>query len=493
MQAHRTRSHVRPLDPVRPRSASATQARPLAAGRTGTKVVPTARFAEARRLLVSAASAVVPGLGQLVDGRRTAGLRLLLPMLVLAAIVALVVAIVPRLELVAMLIDPAVLRLVLALSLVVMAWRMVAVVHAFFGPAYRRRPGLVGIAGLALILGIVAAPHVVAHWYGSAAESAFGRFFSGEVDLASGGRSAQDAAAAAAIAPEAGERLNVLIVGTRKTAPLTDTMMLASVDLELGTVSLVSIPRDLVDVPLGNGDVFGPKLNSLYQYAAGHRAEFPQGPMRALQDAVGALLGVRVHYYAEADFVGFVRMVDLAGGVDVVNPNAIEDPRYDGEGLGKRGFSLAAGPHHLDGWEALAYVRSRLGLADSDFTRAARQQEVLVALRERFMGPGGSLFFQLPELLDIFGDTVRTDVPPSLLPKLALAAESIDGQSAVRVVIQKPLVKGAHRSPYGSVQVPNLAKIRAMAAAVLPPPGTAPSPWPLPKGTKAPAGPSPSP
>jgi hypothetical protein len=122
-------------------------------------------------------------------------------------------------------------------------------------------------------------------------------------------------------------------------------MMLASVDLQLGTVSLVSIPRDLVDVPLGNGDVFGPKLNSLYQYAAGHRNEFPQGPMRALQDAVGALLGVRVHYYAEADFVGFVRMVDLAGGVDVVIPRAIEDPRYDGEGLGARGFSLAAGPH----------------------------------------------------------------------------------------------------------------------------------------------------
>jgi hypothetical protein len=141
-----------------------------------------------------------------------------------------------------------------------------------------------------------------------------------------------------------------------------------------------------------------------------------------------------------------------------VNPRAIEDPRYDGEGLGSRGFSLAAGPHHLGGWEALAYVRSRLGLVDSDFTRAARQQEVLVALRERFMGTGGNLFFQLPAILDIFGDTVRTDVPPSLLPKLALAADSIDGSSAVRVVIQKPLVKGAI-APAG-YRVPNIARIR---------------------------------
>ena len=433
---------------------------------------------------------MIPGLGQLVDGRREAGLRLLVPALVGAAIVALMVAVIPRLELVATLVDPSILRIALALSLLAMAWRMIAVVHAFFGPAYPRRPGLIGIAGLALILGLVAAPHALAHWYGSAAELAFGRFFSGEIDLAAGGRG--PAAAAAALAPDDGERLNVLIIGTRRTAPLTDTMMLASVDLELGTVSLVSIPRDLVDVPLGNGDVFGPKLNSLYQYAARHADEFPQGPMRALQDAVGALLGVRVHYYAEADFVGFVRMVDLAGGVDVHNKRLIDDPRYDGLGLQGRGFRLEPGDHHLDGDEALAYVRSRLGVGDSDFTRAARQQEVLVALRDRLMG-GGGLLFQLPELLDIFGDTVRTDLPPSMLPRLAAAAEGIDGASAVRVVIQKPLVHGEHRRPYGSVQVPDLKKIRAMAKIVLPAPGTPPSPWPAPKATKAPANPSPSP
>jgi LCP family protein required for cell wall assembly len=490
LQAQRTRSQARPLAQARPRAPIVSHARPLADGRARSRDAADVGPGEARRLLVSGASAIVPGLGQLLDGRRDAGLRLAIPALVLAAFVALLVAIVPRLQLVATLVDPAILRIALASSLVVMAWRMLAVVHAFFGPAYPRRPGILGVAGLALILGIVAAPHALAHWYGSAAESAFGRFFSGEVDLAGGAKGAM--APAAAIAPQDGERLNVLIIGTRRTAPLTDTMMLASVDLKLGTVSLVSIPRDLVDVPLGNGDTFGPKLNSLYQYAASHPAAFPKGPMRTLEDAIGALLGVRVHYYAEADFVGFVRMVDLAGGVDVHNTRLIDDPRYDGLGLKGRGFRLEKGDHHLGGYEALAYVRSRQGVGDSDFTRAARQQEVLVALRSRLMG-GGHLLFQLPELLDIFGDTVRTDVPPSLLPQLAAAAEGIDGASAVRVVIQKPLVHGERRSPYGSVQVPDLKKILAMAKVVLPAPGSAPSPWPVPKASKAPASPSPSP
>jgi LCP family protein required for cell wall assembly len=255
--------------------------------------------------------------------------------------------------------------------------------------------------------------------------------------------------------------------------------MLASLDRSLGTISLVSIPRDIVDAPLGDGRTFAPKLNSLYSYADRHPKDFPKGGLRTLEDAVGALLGVRVHAYAEMDFTAFVRAVDLAGGVDVHVAQAIEDPVYDGYGFakGSRGFTLTTGDHHLDGVTALAYARSRYGVGGSDFLRAARQQEILVALKSK-LTRSGSLFFQLPELLDIFGDTVRTDLPPSLLPQLAAVADGVGGNGIVRVVIQKPLVHGERRSPYGSVQVPDLAKIRAMAAAVLPDPGTAATSWP---------------
>src|SRR5262249_59201990 len=121
-------------------------------------------------------------------------------------------------------------------------------------------------------------------------------------------------AGGAVSAPADDERVNVLVIGRRNDSPLTDTMMLVSIDRTLGTATLVSIPRDMVDVPLGNGDTFSMKLNALYGYVERHPDQFPNGAMRTLKDAVGALLGIRVQYYADMRFDGFVRMVELAGG-----------------------------------------------------------------------------------------------------------------------------------------------------------------------------------
>ncbi len=295
--------------------------------------------------------------------------------------------------------------------------------------------------------------------------------------------------------PHPGERINILLVGIDKrgdrTATLTDTMMVASIDPIGHTVSLVSVPRDLIDTPLGNGDTFGPKLNSLLGYADRNPKLFPNGGLRTLQDAIGALLGITIHYHAELDFKGFIKMVDAVGGVDIVAPRDFEDPKYDGYGTGGvKGFSITAGPHHLDGAAALAYARSRKALGESDFTRQARQQQILVALRSK-VTKGGSLLFQLPELLDAVGQTIRTDVPVDRLPDLAAILDEVGKNDVTTVVIRSPLVK-AKVTQFGDSQAPNLTKIRAMAAALFSQPGTAPVPWPTPKPTKAPkATPSP--
>ena len=89
---------------------------------------------------------------------------------------------------------------------------------------------------------------------------------------------------------------------------------------------------------------------------------------------------------------GFIAMVDAVGGVDVKVKKGFEDPKYDGYGTDQRGFSITAGEHHLNGIEALAYARVRKAKGESDFTRAARQQEILAALRKKAMS-GGSLFW----------------------------------------------------------------------------------------------------
>ena len=80
-------------------------------------------------------------------------------------------------------------------------------------------------------------------------------------------------------------------------------MMVASLDPVGKTVSLLSVPRDLVDMPLGDGNVFGPKLNSLLAYADATPTSSRRAASRTLEDAIGALLGIPIHYYARIDFV----------------------------------------------------------------------------------------------------------------------------------------------------------------------------------------------
>ncbi len=164
---------------------------------------------------------------------------------------------------------------------------------------------------------------------------------------------------------------------------------------------------------------------------------------------------------------------------------------YDGYGLPTKGFRLTKGIHHLTGAEALAYARIRKGAGETDFTRAARQQEVIVALRSS-VSSGGSLFWRLPTLLDAVANTIRTDVPTARLPELAAIVDEVASRDVVRVVIGHPLVTSAN-TRYGSSQVPNVARIQKVAARLFSTPGTAPIPWPTPKATKAPkASPTPA-
>jgi len=91
----------------------------------------------------------------------------------------------------------------------------------------------------------------------------------------------------------------------------------------------------------------------------------------------------------------------------------------------------------LDGRLALAYARSRQGVGDSDFTRAARQQQLLIALRNKLTSP--EMVTQLPKLLQIAGDTIRTSVPTERLDEFIGMARSVKGDAIQRVVITYPI------------------------------------------------------
>jgi LCP family protein required for cell wall assembly len=374
---------------------------------------------------------------------------------------------------------PDTLRTLLVLDVVVLVWRLAAVVHAFADRRYPRQTGRLGAVGLAVVVVLVALPHGIAGLYGANAFTTFEKVFGGPSAGAVGGAN-DDPGSTAGPTPQAGERINILLIGIdagpNRTQALTDTLIVVSLDPVGKSVTMLSIPRDLVDVPLGNGTTFAPKINSLLGWANRHKPDFPQGGTRALEDSIGALLGIPIHYYAKVDLGGFVAMVDAVGGVDIKVTKPLFDPNYGGFGVGP-GWSIQPGLRHLDGANALAYARIRKSAGESDFTRAARQQQVLVALRDQAVK--NDLLVGLPKLLQAIGDAVRTDLPPARLPEFAAFAEEIGGDQTTQVVLTSPMVKsGGANNPYGSVVVPVPSRIRQMVAVIFPPPGTPPGVWP---------------
>ncbi len=455
-----------------------------------TRIEPDTRPTDLRRLAAAALSAVIPGLGQLFNGRRRLAALFLVPSLILIVLGVLIVRGQSPARLAAWVVSPQVMGSLLTLNVILLVWRLVACGQAFLDTRRTGPTGRLGVIGIVVIAIAVVVPHLVVYRYGTILSDTFDKVFAGAVLGASDVSGARSGPV-----PAEGARVNVLLLGVdkrgKRTENLTDTMMVASLDPVGHTVSIVSIPRDLVDTPLGNGDVFGPKLNSLMSYADRNPGQFPDGGIRTLEDALGALLGIPIHYYARLDFAGFIKMVDAVGGVDVTVAQGFEDPKYDGYGVGERGFSITAGDHHLDGATALAYARSRKGIGQSDFTRQARQQQILMALRNQATR-GGSLLFELPDLLDAVGDTIRSDVPIERLPELAAILEEVGRKAVTSVVIRAPLVK-AKSTRYGDSQVPDLARIRAVAAALFTEPGVDPAPWPTPKPTKPPKPPKATP
>lgn len=427
------------------------------------------RPGDGRRLVAAFASSLVPGAGQLVNGRLRPALLFAIPAILLAIVAWLIAQSDRPTMILARMIAPTVLGVLLVANVLVLAWRAVAVLHAFTDRRYPRLPGLTGVVGVALVLLVTAIPHVAAWSYGTAAQSMFANIFAG-----SAARSISSAPP-----PAATERLNVLLVGVDsgpgRTEALTDSMIVVSLDPVGRTVSMLSVPRDLANVPLGNGNVFGPKINSLMSFADRHPADFPGGGLRALEAAVGALLGIPIHYYARVNLHGFVGMVDAVGGVNITVRKALADPNYGGFGVGP-GWSIQPGPHHLSGAEALAYARIRKSAGESDFTRADRQQELLVALRDRAVSAG--ILFRLPTLLDAVGATVRTDLPPDRLPELAALAEQIGGSATTKVVLGPPQIKSGGTTKYGAIYVPVPDRIRAMVKVLFGPPGMDPT-WPV--------------
>lgn len=443
-------------------------------------------------------SAVLPGLGQLWLRQGRLALAFGLPIVLLVAgVVAAVTVQGPARAATSLLAEDALWGL-LGLQVLLLGWRLAASGAALFdqrfGPFRRRDPLLLAVLALAIV-----APQAWALTATNALRLAAAEIFVDDGSGAGAWRPPSPSPGPSSAASTAGpsaepaatpavERVNVLVLGVdagvgRRTF-LTDTMIVVSLDTVAGAVSMLSIPRDMVDVPLPDGTVFPAKINGLVSWARHNPSQFPGADGQGydvLMGALGTLLDIRIDLYAQVTLGGFVSVVDRLGGVDVNVRRAFCDPGYREYGY-PNGFSIRAGLHHLDGQAALAYARVRKASGESDFTRAARQQEILSGIRDAIVH---GRFLQDPVgLLDAIGRTITTNVPRSMLPDLAAWATEVDRADTFRAVVSHPLVKSGFDAR-GSIQIPDVPAIRALAAALFPPAGTLPDsaarvPEPLP-------------
>lgn len=216
------------------------------------------------------------------------------------------------------------------------------------------------------------------------------------------------------------ERVNVVVVGVDKRDDdefaRTDTIILISIDPVGKTIGMMSLPRDLkVTIPGYGID----KINAAYAF--GERDKRVGGGAGLLQRTIKANLQIDVPYYGEVNFRGFERIVDTFGGVTVDPPVPIVDNEYPTETYGYTSLYFPAGLQHLDGKAALQYARTRH--ADSDFGRSQRQQEIILALRQQALK--ANLIDQFFPLLEILGDSVRTNLPRDEVPALVNLVSTI--------------------------------------------------------------------
>ena len=147
----------------------------------------------------------------------------------------------------------------------------------------------------------------------------------------------------------------------------SDTLMLIHISGDRSRVTVVSLPRDSWVLIPGHG------MNKI-------NAAFGLGGPRLTVATVERATGLTVNDFIEVNFLGFVKVIDALGGVNICLPQAVDDP--------DSGLHLSAGLHHVNGVTALKYARDRHSFAASDLARITDQQSLLASLLQEAVSSG---------------------------------------------------------------------------------------------------------
>ena len=515
--------------------------------------------------LAAVLSAVIPGAGQWYGGRVWRALLVFLPTLLLVAVTA---AFWSRgaVRIVELLVQPAGLWTLLAVSLGILLWRVLVVIDAFRVAGGGARPGWLAVVVLSVTLVAVAAPHVVFVAYDlEAIDLLESVFVDGEVaapvfeedsppstvplaapepvlievpdpalapapivvtprstrnlifrsgvgdpvaietwpDIISDPVPAIDLVPAADT--EGVDRITILLAGgdagPGRGGLRTDTIIVATLDTSTGHAALMSIPRNLLQVPLqpeydlafidleqqltpwevrrtwtddnadGVPDQFVPcrcfpdQINAIYPFTRGWTETYPDEVdpgMATVRDSVEMLLGIEIDFYALVNMSGFVRVVDALGGVRVYVTSSVHtevSPAREGENWIEA--HIRPGWRRLNGHQALAYVRERK--TSSDYVRMTRQRCMLKAVAAS--ADPVTIVTRFASLSRAVKSSVRTDIPLDYVPTLVAQAAALDFNDLVTVGFTPP--EYAPTSNHRNQPIADVAAIRAKVQEIL--------------------------
>ncbi len=236
------------------------------------------------------------------------------------------------------------------------------------------------------------------------------------------------------------QRINFLLLGVDVLPdrpadyPLTDTIILASLNLDNGQLNLLTLPRDIYLPEIKN------KLNSVY---ARHFLAQPEEALALTTDFYRETFSLPIHYTLLISLADLHHFLALINGVEVNIVNSFSDHRYPKSGVDVtqvhdpnllyETISFQEGLAHLDADQALKFIRSRHaeGIEGSDYARSARQQLVLEATLKKVINTLISQaknydFTFLGQLYDFYQTYYDQQIP--FIEFLALGRYYLSGQ-----------------------------------------------------------------